>query len=277
MITSKYSWFVLLVLLFVSVGDAAALLSDCVSEMSPQEQKQSVINTNLAGFGVITLWGVAKWDYFTNSAHSVSENWFENDTEAGGADKAGHMYTSYITSHGLSYLYENWCINKRDAALYGALSSLAILGYMEVGDSFSAYGFSNEDLIVNGLGSLFGYYTYVNPSLASKLDFRWEYKLHPNTDDFTTDYENSKYLFALKLNGFKTFRHNFLKHIELQLGYYARGFIEPLNTKERNVYFGIGINLTDLFKRHGYNKTATVLRYIQVPETYLEFSRDINE
>jgi hypothetical protein len=30
---------------------------------------------------------------------------------------------------------------------------------------------------------------------------------------------------------------------------------------------GIGINLTDLFKRHGWNKTATLLRYVQIPYT----------
>jgi len=168
-------------------------------------------------------------------------------------------------------------MNKYDGALYGALSTLAILGYMEVGDSFSTYGFSNEDFIANSVGSLLGYYLYANPDLASKIDLRLEYGIHPNNNDFTTDYENHKYLLALKLNGFEYFRSNFLKHIELQVVYYTRGFDDPLETKERNLFFGIGLNLTDLFRRNSYKKTATVLRYIQIPGTNVEFNKDINK
>ena len=184
--------------------------SDCLEESSQKEQYQDLINVNLTGVGIVTAWGVAYWDYFSQSPNSTSENLFQNATKSGGADKLGNMYTAYVASHGLSSLYESWCFNKEDAALYGALSSLAILGYMEVGDSFSEIGFSHEDMIINGVGSLLGYYLYTNPNMSSKIDFRWEYGLHPNNNDITTDYENSKYLFALKLNGFESFSDNFL-------------------------------------------------------------------
>ena len=264
-ITSKSSWYILFLLFFVVIHDVEALVNDCVTEASSQQQTQDLINVNLTGMGVVTVWGIAYWDYFTQSPTSGSEDWFQNDTKSGGADKLGHIYTAYVASHGLSYLYETWCINKDDAALYGALSSMAILGYMEVGDSFSEFGFSKEDMIANGVGSLLGYYLYVNPELSNKIDLRLEYGLHSNDTDITTDYENHKYLIALKLNGFEYFRHNFMKHIELHLGYYTRGFDDPLDSKERNLFFGIGINLTDLFRRHSYNKTSTVLKYIQVP------------
>lgn len=264
-------------MLFVVIQPANAMTSDCAAESPWEEQKQDLINVNLTGIGIVTAWGVTQWDYFSNSPKAGSEDWFQNHTDEGGADKIGHMYTSYVTAHGLSYFFETWCVKQKDAALYGALSSLAILGYMEVGDSFSTYGFSKEDFVANGLGSLVGYYLYVNPELANKIDLRWEYGIHPSGSDFTTDYENSKYLFALKLNGFDTFRDTFLKHFELQLGYYSRGFDDPLETKERNIYFGIGLNLTDLFMRNKYKKTATVLRYIQVPGTNVEFDRDLNK
>ncbi|MCW8924228.1 MAG: YfiM family protein [Gammaproteobacteria bacterium] len=252
------------------------MTSDCAAESPWQEQKQDLINVNLTGIGIVTAWGVAKWDYFSKSPRATSEGWFQNDTKSGGADKMGHMYTSYVTAHGLSYLFETWCIKRDDAALYGALSSMAILGYMEIGDSFSDWGFSKEDMVVNAIGSLLGYYLYVDPELSSKIDFRWEYGFDPEGNDFVTDYENSKYLFALKLNGFDTFRNSFLKHFELQLGYYTRGFADPLDTRERNLFFGIGLNLTDLFRRHGYRKTATALKYIQVPGTNMEFDKDKN-
>lgn len=274
---SRSGWYALIILFFAVIHDANALLSDCEKASPEQQQSQDILNVNLTGIGVVTVWGIVNWDYFTNSPKATSEDWFQNNTDTGGADKVGHMYTSYVATHGLSYLYETWCMKKDDAALYGALSSLAILGYMEVGDSFSTYGFSNEDFIANSVGSLLGYYLYTNPDMASKIDFRWEYGIHPNHNDFVTDYENSKYLFALKLNGFEYFRKTFLKHFELQVGYYSRGFDDPLETKERNLFYGIGLNLTDLFRRHSYRKTATVLKYIQIPGTNMEFDKDKNK
>lgn len=180
-------------------------------------------------------------------------------------------------THGLSYLYESWCINKKDAAIYGALSSLAIVGYIEIGDSFSEFGFSKEDMAANIVGVAYGYLSYRNPRLSNILDFRWEYKPNSSASDFTTDYENSKYLLALKLNGFEFAKSNILKHIEFHAGYYTRGFANPNDAKERNLYLGIGINLTDLLRRHSYKKTSTLLKYFQVPGTSLQFKKDLNE
>lgn len=267
-----------LLLCFVPFASYADDLSDdCKSELTSAERNKKLWAVNLTGIAVITAWGVKNWDYFSTSPQATSEGWFQNDTKYGGADKLGHVYTSYVASHGLSYLYESWCINKKDAALYGALSSLAMVTYMELGDSFSDLGFSKEDMISNGVGVLYGYYSYINPELSNTLDLRWEYK--PNSEtfgDFTTDYENSKFLLALKLNAFSLARDNFLKHVELQVGYYTRGFSNPYAIRERNVFFGIGINLTDLARRHSYNKTATFLKYYQIPGTSVQFTNDLN-
>jgi len=246
------------------------------SETLNKQQNQKLLFVTMAGVGVITAWGVIQWDYFSQTPHATSEGWFANDTKEGGADKLGHMYFSYLSTHGLSYLYEKWNIPRDKASVYGALSSFLILGYMELGDSFSEYGLSYEDLIANALGSLMGYFLYTTPDLARKIDFRWEYGFEPNGSDFTTDYENSKYLFAFKLNGFTCMQSSFLKHVELLLGYYQRGFSDLEQEKERNIFLGLGFNLTDLLYRHSYKKTATILRYIQVPYTYFEYTKDFN-
>lgn len=268
-------WLLALCLAMPVVGNAVA--EDCTQTAPWSQQKQDLWRVNLIGIGAVTAWGVVNWDYFSNSPKSTPEGWFDNDTDSGGADKLGHLYTSYVMAHGLSSLYERWCFSQQDAALYGALSSLAILGYMEFGDAFSRYGFAREDFIANGAGALLGYYLYKSPDLARKVDLRWEYGLHPNDSDFSTDYENSKYLFALKLNGFDALQTTWLRHIELQLGYYTRGFDDATEIRQRNLYFGIGINLTDLFSRHGYKKTGAVLRYLQIPGSNVEFKRDINQ
>lgn len=265
-----------LLFLVVTITAAAELFPECGEEPSARDKRHKVLMVNLAGVGVVTGWGLAKWDYFSRSPTTTSEAWFRNDTRSGGADKLGHLYTNYVASHGLSYLFERWCFNRQEAALYGALSAFAITGYMELGDSFSDYGFSKEDLISNLVGSVLGYYLYIDGNLARKIDIRWEYGPDPEGGDFTTDYENSKYLVALKLNGFDALRNTPLRHFELQLGYYTRGFSDPGDTKERNLFFGIGLNLTDLLRRHEYPKTATFLNYFQLPMANVEFERDLN-
>ena len=255
-----------LLLLFPSISYANNLADGCNNEISSQEKNEYLWRVNLTGIGIISTWGIINWDYFTTSPNAASEGWFENNTKSGGADKIGHLYTSYLTTHGLSNLFESWCINKNDAAIYGAVSSFALSAYMEIGDSFSGFGYSNEDMLANTVGIIYGYFSYKNPQLANILDIRWEYKPNPNTlEDLTTDYENSKYLLALKLNGFDFSHNNFLKHVELHVGYYSRGFSDLNVTKQRSLFVGISFNLTDLFRRHSYNKTATFFKYYQIP------------
>ena len=269
--------FTLLFFFMVMVCYAEQSSPGSQAELTQKQQNQKLFLVTMAGVGVITAWGVAQWDYFSQSPHSISEGWFSNDTKYGGADKLGHMYISYVTTHGLTYLFKRLCIPKEKAPAFGALSSFLILSYMEVGDSFSEHGFSYEDLIANALGSGLGYLLARSPDLANKIDFRWEFGFDPHGSDFTTDYENTKYLFALKLNGFESMQNSMLKHIELLLGYYTRGFSDAEEAKQRNIFVGVGLNLTDFFRRHSYNKTATILRYIQIPYTYIEYANDLNE
>lgn len=205
---------------------------DRQAEPTQKQQNQKLFLVTMAGVGVVTAWGVSQ------SPHSISEGWFSNETIYGGADKLGHMYVSYVTTHGLAYFYERWKFSKEKTALYGALSSTLIFGYMEVGDSFSKHGFSSADLIANALGSIVGYFLYRSPDLAGKIDFRLEYGFDPNGSDFTTDYENTKYLFALKLSGFESMQNSMLKHFELLCGYYTRGFSVEEEEKERNIFVG---------------------------------------
>lgn len=277
-ITTKFCLAITLLLHVTVISHASDLNDHCRSEVSSEEKNKRLWQVNLIGIGVITAWGVTNWDYFSAPPKTTSEGWFGNDTKSGGADKLGHMYASYVTSHGLSSLYQSWCINKNDAALYGSLSSLAIVAYMELGDAFSDFGASSEDMVANIIGITYGYYSYKNPQLSNILDLRWEYKPNSATlDDFITDYENSKYLLALKLNGFEFSQNNFLKHIEFHAGYYTRGFDDVDASKERNVFVAISFNLTDLLRRHSYNKTSTLLKYYQIPGTSLQIRKDLNE
>ncbi|MDH3413798.1 MAG: YfiM family protein [Gammaproteobacteria bacterium] len=244
-------------------------------ESLPKEKK--LIYANVALAGAVTAWGIAFWDYGDNSPFSESEGWFGRDTEEGGMDKLGHAYLSYIYTHGFAALYEHWGFEPEKAARYGAFSSLWLQTFMEIGDSLSRFGFSHEDAIMNVAGTGFGYLTWRYPELSRKLDFRVEITPEFNKTDFFTDYEQQKYLLAFKLDGFETLERTPLRYFELHLGYYARGYSEPPPTpRERNVYIGIGVNLSSFFRRHGWTKTATVLRYVQPPYTTLKLETDLN-
>ena len=169
-------------------------------------RKEKVMWSNAAGFAAVTAWGVANWDYFDRSPHATSEGWFSRTTKEGGADKLGHFYLSHTLSHILASTYKNWGYSGKESALYGALSSFGIMSWMEFGDSFSDYGFSHEDFIMNALGSLAGFYLYTHPDLSRKIDFRFEYVPRFDSVDFFTDYDNSKFLMAVKLDGFEQYQ-----------------------------------------------------------------------
>ena len=256
-------------MLVMSVVFTTKACADGTEPLTPEDRNRRVLNVTLTGVGVVTAWGVANWDYFSGKPQAKSEGWFGRNTEEGGVDKLGHVFATYATAQGISSLFEHWCFTPEEAAWYGSLSSFAILGVMEAGDSFSDYGFSYEDLIANALGGIASYYRYRYPDLASKVDLRWEIGFDPGQVDVLTDYENSKYLVALKLNGFEQFNKGILKHVELHAGYFTRGYSEASAPDERNLYMGIGLNLTDLFRRSGHRKLATALNYYQPPGTYL--------
>jgi len=229
-------------------------------------KEQKLLLTHAAAFAGVTAWGIANWDYFDRSPHRESEGWFSKGTDEGGADKLGHFYLSHLLTRIMAHTYETWGYLKKDGALYGALSSFGIMTWMELGDSFSEYGFSHEDFIMNALGSLAGYVLHTNPALSDIIDFRFEYRPRFDEPDIFTDYEHSKFLMAVKLDGFDGIKSNYLKYIEFHLGYYVENVSS--NEKERNVYVAIGLNLSKIFKNLSMDRMATFTRYVQIPYTY---------
>ena len=259
-------------IIFISSANIPAYVT--ANTQQKQTDNHDVIYwTNAAGAALISLWGAKKWDYGERSFHVENEAWFGKNTYTGGADKLGHVYSSYVLSHVLTWWYSYHGFPADKAAIYGSLSSFGLMTYMEVGDALSDFGFSYEDAIMNGLGSSLGYWLYTHPDLANKLDFRVEYKTNLHEADVFTDYDKLKYLFAIKLSGFSQTRQLGLKYFDLHIGYYTRGYETRHTRKERNLYLGIGINLNELTKRNKVTRPVSgVFNYIQIPDTY--FSHD---
>ncbi len=243
---------------------------------------QKVLITNVAMGISIVAWGFTQWEYGTQKLHSGSEGWFDKDTSNGGSDKLGHFYTNYIITRALAPFYEEWGYTKEEAALYSSLTAaFQSIVIMEVGDATSPeHGFSNEDFVMDILGSVIGYYWYRYPCIAKKIDFRVEYLPDFNNlqSDFTTDYEQMKHLIAFKADGFEVLQNTWAKYLELHVGYYTRNFhhnsVYPIEDRERYLYAGIGVNLSHILAPV-IGKYSSIFNYYQVPYSYIPYDKEL--
>lgn len=267
----------------VFAGNAFAFTFDYLENL-PKEKKLLYLNAGiLTG---ITLWGVMFWDYGQARPRAKSERGFAEDSPNGGADKLGHFYGGYMLSHAFTNLYSSWGYETEKAAKLGALSSFAIQGFMEIGDAYSSrYGFAYDDMIANAVGSYIGYLHVRYPDFARKIDVRIEYLpskrlFNENSFDIVTDYDGMKFLFAVKLDGFSSIQNKYLKYLEIHLGYFSRGYGDTSGTyssTSRDIYAGVGLNVSKILKDFSFNKTARVFNYYQLPYTYIPMDYNLNK
>ena len=270
---------VLIFLLGLSIPAAAKDNNAAADKNLSKEDKALLLNA--AAAAAVLTWGVLEWDYGDRSPHSGNEGWFGKDTPEGGVDKFGHMYFSYALSHLFSYQYKRWGYDQEQAIRIGCLSSLGIQTLIEIGDSFSSYGFSYQDELFNIVGVAIGYVMVRYPEVSRKIDFRLEYdpfKGGEHKRDITTDYRRQKFVLAVKMDGFDAFKDTHLKYFELQVGYYARGYddYDPAgghDSRHRTIYVGVGLNIGKILEPFWETK---IFNYIQVPYTYvpLDFHLD---
>lgn len=236
----------------------------------------------------ITLHGYKSWDW-GSSKHfrSSSEGWFGANTASGGADKLGHAMSSYTIGNLLAEQLIRQGRSPERAALSGALTSQAIMLYIELFDGFAKpHGFSKEDLVMNLLGSGFSYTRLVNPRVRDLLDFRLEYNPPDQKGFRPLSVSGHKYLLAFKLSGISGLNNTPLRYLELQTGYQARGFLKAERDagieKSRQIFIGVGLNLNELLFGPKSNADSGVkhagrlfFEHIQIPSTAVRSSSDL--
>ena len=262
-----------------AIADEPIDMGEDKDEWLTRRQKTVLLNVGI--MGGIVVHGLINWDYGEDSWHFDNEGWFGRTTKYGGMDKLGHFWSSYAGSHLLAYIYREWDYSDDDANLYGAMSAFGIQSFMEIADGFSGHGFSYEDWVANLVGCGVGYIWGKYPKMAEKIDFRIEYLPDFNSDDLDpfTNYENQRYLMAIKANGFKAFSNSILKYGELHLGYYAHGYEDyqswkPDDDRKRTMFIGIGFNVTELIQK--WVDDISVFNYFQIPYTSINFEYDLD-
>ncbi|MDO9166331.1 MAG: DUF2279 domain-containing protein [Rhodoferax sp.] len=232
-------------------------------------------------FGGAIVFGSKNWNWgSSHSFRTTSEGWFGPDTESGGADKLGHAFSAYLITNGLAEQLLRQGRSPERAALTSVVITQALMLGVEILDGYSVdHGWSTEDVVMNVLGSGTAYWRQVTPGVRDKLDFRLEYTpTGYKGGNPISDYAGHKYVLALKLAGFDGTRDTPLRYLELQTGYYTRGFSreEQLDgmARSRRGFIGIGLNLSELlFGQRASNESGALrggrffLEHIQLPAT----------
>ena len=241
----------------------------------PKEKK--MLYTTTASAAVVGLWGLTTWDYGSSGFNSADEGWFGEDSKYGGADKVAHFWATYAFSDALTGLYKSWGYDSKIANNYAALSAFLVQFAMELGDATSeTQGFSWEDVVMNGIGSLTSMLMARYPELDRKIDFRVEYIFNVEINNIFDDYSNQYYSMVLKLDGFDAIENSFLKYLEFSGGYYSRGYDTDEVAKKRAFFAGISLNFSRFFYQNDSKKTGKVLEYWQPPYSTLKVSNNLD-
>lgn len=206
------------------------------------------------------------------------EGWFGRSTKNLGVDKLAHAYSAYIISELLYGRIKRKVGDAPGIELTAAALASGIMLWSEAFDSIEpTSGWSWEDVAFNSLGAGFSVMRNSVPGLEDKLDFRL--LIQPNEDIYTVKgkehFRQQRYLFAMKLAGFKAFKQTPLRYVELHLGYRADDFLNEDRaagiTPKRHVFAGIGINLKELLFKNARTRkgraVSEVLAYFQPPFT----------
>ena len=210
------------------------------------------------------------------------EGWFGRSTRNLGVDKIAHAYSAYIISELLYGRIKRKVGEAPGIELTAAALASGIMLWSEAFDSIEpTSGWSWEDVAFNSLGAGFSVMRNSVPGLEDKLDFRL--LIQPNEDIYTVKgkehFRQQRYLFAMKLAGFKAFKQTPLRYVELHLGYRANDFLNEDRaagvSPKRHVFAGIGINLKELLFKNARTRkgraVGEVLEYFQPPFTSIQY------
>lgn len=223
--------------------------------------------------------GVFKWDWGSGRFAFRNEGYFGENTGNGGADKAGHLWSTYTLSNiNMHFLQKKGVENYKE---YGILLAWANMLVVELGDGISkTYGFSNEDLLFNSIGSGISYLRAKNSFVKKLIDVRLEF----TPSEFSlaafseTNYSDLKYILAIRP---AAFTNSYFRYLEVHAGFYTRGYrgvrASDYLTKNRTAYIGLSVDLHSLiFNKYQNNKVVKVfgdiLHSVQIPYTYKPYN-----
>jgi hypothetical protein len=235
---------------------------------------------------------LAWWHNDTYSFHRVNEGWFGEDAYAGGADKASHITFAYMVTLGFQSAYR--ALGKTPAqsrALAFGLTTVAGV-IEEVGDGFSKYGFSWQDITANTIGA--GLATAVDAfGLRDTVVLRFGNV--PNTipppccryPGFGADYSDQIYTADLLMSGFLPrvgAKPGIARFFLTGMTYGSKGYRHsPPESRQRQLGIEIGLNVPEILRAVGVRDTTwwgkallVFFKYYRIPYTAFGWQVDLN-
>jgi hypothetical protein len=141
----------------------------------PGWHTRKVIATTAAGGLIVGSLISSYYDWWHNNGqefHFTSEGTLRDYSL--GIDKVGHAYTSYFYFHSIANMLEWGGFTPETAFWWGVGASAFFAVSIEIGDGFSEWGFSWEDLAFNMAGLGYGVLQKKVPWFQN-LGFKWSY------------------------------------------------------------------------------------------------------
>ncbi len=264
----------------------------------PAPQKVFDSKTTLFSAGVLVAtpvlgyfsWWRNDWD---GHFKVTNEGWFGEESYAGGADKASHIFFSYAMTLAFQSAYRSF--GKTPAEARGLALGLTVLsGFLiEMGDGMSRYGFSWEDATANTIGA--GIATLVD-AYGLKDTFGLRAGWVPNSippgccryAGFGSDYSGEIYTADLKLAGFLPrvgVSPGLFRFLLVGITYSSKGYRHsPPWYRQRQLGVEVGLALPVVLRVLGvrdttwWGKTLLVFfEYFRVPYTAFGWQYDLNQ
>jgi len=216
--------------------------------------------TYISGPAFLLVYGITTWGWYDQESFTLKPETYEGAHAINGAaDKCGHLYVNYAGKRLFTFLFRATGSSMNRANIEGALlMEICSLGG-EIGDGFSPrYGFDPYDILLNQFGILLGMLLDWSPVLDRIFTFKWEYfpseRVRRRLNDvekwdIATDYSDQKFIFTTKLGGIPYISLTPLRYINIDVGYYTRGYrgAAYYSSRTRNVFLGFSINFSIAF------------------------------
>jgi hypothetical protein len=223
----------------------------------------------------------------------TKEGWFEEDTYAGGADKASHITFSYMFTLAFQSAYRSLGKTPSEARAL-AFGLTVVSGFLvELGDGMSRYGFSWQDASANAIGATVA--TLVD-AFAVKDSFGLRFGRVGNSipppccryAGFGSDYSGEIYAADLKLEGLLPrvgVKPGLLRFLLVGMTYSSKGYRHsPPEYRQRQIGFEIGLAIPPILRAVGvrdekwWGKALLVFfEYFRVPYTAFGWQYDLNQ
>ncbi len=269
-----------LILIVLFLVGFKSLAQDSIPEKEARfSQRQKFIIAGLTAQQAASVYFEYKWWWENNyhPFHHENDGGFNNYSL--GIDKVGHFYTSYMFSNLLYELMKWGKFSEKSSEWVSVVLPFAWALSIELGDGFSKYAFSSQDLLANSIGIA---YAVAQRKVPVLKNFTFKYSYFPS-DYFrernmqgwslVSDYDGHIYWLSADMHGLlpKKLKPFWPKYINLAAGYGLQNF-RPLDLNadktilNREFHIGLDFNLNSIpAKKQGWKTFFKMADHYHLP------------